>query len=155
MCGEHSIRPINLNRSLGSSPHVRGTLDHVGTEFGDFRFIPACAGNIRASACCFAREAVHPRMCGEHISSILTSAACAGSSPHVRGTLKPASAAFGDNRFIPACAGNIAVSGIPCPMLPVHPRMCGEHYEAASQFVAYIGSSPHVRGTSRRRMSEI
>ena len=45
MCGEHVIHRNKSPTTIGSSPHVRGTLP--GLRFGvrKYRFIPACAGN--------------------------------------------------------------------------------------------------------------
>ncbi len=73
------------------------------------------------------QTAVHPRMCGEHAPAFLVSAYLAGSSPHVRGTLLVMRVNEARFRFIPACAGNTSVPPKYSTVLPVHPRMCGEH----------------------------
>ena len=76
----------------------------------------------------------------------MTSAAD-GSSPRVRGTcLAPRQCASG-LRFIPACAGNIAVENLQALARAVHPRVCGEHSEMDDEEFKKNGSSPRVRGT--------
>ena len=71
-----------------------------------------------------------------------------GSSPRVRGTYAAVSLSPRDSRFIPACAGNIALSWLVLLRLTVHPRVCGEHKLATMTEQRYLGSSPRVRGTS-------
>ena len=80
--------------ALGSSPRVRGTVgvdEHCNLGA---RFIPACAGNGDALICMVSTNPVHPRVCGERLSLIVSARIA---DP------------FG-NRFIPACAGNGSVS---------------------------------------------
>ena len=50
-------------------------------------------------------------------------------------------------RFIPACAGNRCILGIPLVISPVHPRVCGEQQKPQPMLTAISGSSPRVRGT--------
>ncbi len=113
--------------------------------------------------------AVHPRMRGEHTSkhAIRPASQSTGSSPHARGTRAIVLGEGGPSdakslRFIPACAGNTALSRcaaldrfIPAcagntrraavTTVAVHPRMRGEH--AARRRPRCRGSSPHARGT--------
>ena len=49
-------------------------------------------------------------MCGEHNLFRLSTVDADGSSPHVRGTLLLDPGELGHQRFIPACAGNTAIS---------------------------------------------
>ena len=96
---------------------------------GQYRFIPACAGN---SNCLRFLPKKKP-----------------GSSPRVRGTV----IRYGDRthyiRFIPACAGNSAHYNKPRPGKPVHPRVCGEQRSSIRGPTMLFGSSPRVRGTVR------
>ena len=151
-------------RKVGSSPPVRGTLRFRG-------FIPACAGNtfycVRAvlnipvhprlcgeHRCTWLssppRLAVHPRLCGEHIHTRRGSSPQCGSSPPVRGTpTEPDTEGY--DRFIPACAGNTWRVGPESWRWPVHPRLCGEHLWGKLLIPSFTGSSPPVRGTPTLR----
>ena len=127
VCGEHADVARDDDGEAGSSPRVRGTQLMLGEAPFQQRFIPACAGNTMASP--FARPpgTVHPRVCGEHVSS------------RTRVLL-----AF---RFIPACAGNTVAMHSYESAGPVHPRVCGEHGAVGEGRYTSIGSSPRVRGT--------
>ena len=108
VCGEHGPEHPVVHVVAGSSPRVRGTYlrQCLGNLY--FRFIPACAGNIyrRREAASF--NTVHPRVCGEHDSIFEQWGPQHGSSPRVRGTFSTSFFSNPFNRFIPACAGNIA-----------------------------------------------
>ena len=148
MCGEHEVVKPDVRKTLGSSPHVRGTPIHGQRGYRGVGIIPACAGNtaLWTGRCLAARD--HPRMCGEHISSMSGKAVGAGSSPHVRGTPggggSPTGGWFG---IIPACAGNTLGSRHMVFYAWDHPRMCGEHVRKVVRRHRPAGSSPHVRGT--------
>ena len=76
-----------------------------------------------------------------------------GSSPRVRGTLLSAlRGTFLCARFIPACAGNIAVFA-DHGQIAVHPRVCGEHSTVHPPCAASRSGPvhPRVRGTSEPR----
>ena len=75
----------------GSSPHTRGTHDDGRAVQILIRFIPAYAGNAARSMPSCRPETVHPRIRGERSHGVSGSATVAGSSPHTRGTLLPAS----------------------------------------------------------------
>ena len=107
VCGEHASRHRPLRLSPGSSPRVRGTRLPWDAIRRCERFIPACAGNTRASR-------------GRR------RAAC-GSSPRVRGTRLVVRPELNQRRFIPACAGNTRCASLSTRDRPVHPRVCGEH----------------------------
>ena len=66
VCGEHTLILLALDKKLGSSPRVRGTLLLAHRRPPGVRFIPACAGNIGWPAPAQPRPPVHPRVCGEH-----------------------------------------------------------------------------------------
>ena len=127
VCGEHAERPRRGRETAGSSPRVRGTLDSTGSFSLDLRFIPACAGNTSFRPARSRRPTVHPRVCGEHSSQRQPLKAKGGSSPRVRGTHCHRVGLAGQNRFIPACAGNTTAQGQSPHLEPVHPRVCGEH----------------------------
>jgi len=106
VCGEHFLFLSLPCLAIGSSPRVRGT--HLKSRIKDIRkrFIPACAGNTEKTSGGVSGAAVHPRVCGEHFSARRCSGKGNGSSPRVRGTLLARALWPGENRFIPACAGN-------------------------------------------------
>ena len=78
-----------------------------------------------------------------------------GSSPRVRGTVAPLLRQGRQHRFIPAGAGNGMGAAGHCPLSAVHPRGCGERLTRSSSGVAFVGSSPRVRGTVGAMFLEI
>ncbi len=91
--------------------------------------------------------AVHPRACGEHVSTDRMSVHTFGSSPRMRGTRGRQRRGIRPARFIPAHAGNTKKFSYSYPWLPVHPRACGEHRSWTVSRLMYSGSSPRMRGT--------
>ena len=119
-----------MDRSTaGSSPHTRGT--RIGGR-------PS-----------YARRTVHPRIRGEHSRVLAQYDGTYGSSPHTRGT--PTRERFGRprRRFIPAYAGNTLGGVVLGHVIPVHPRIRGEHHPVVGAQPGSVGSSPHTRGTRR------
>ncbi len=95
-------------------------------------------------------HSVHPRVCGEHILLSRQYLLSAGSSPRVRGTRTWLCLLLCRWRFIPACAGNTKWATYGKRLMPVHPRVCGEHPRYQLPHWGRGGSSPRVRGTQRR-----
>ncbi len=90
VCGERWSSCDQKPTPVGSSPRVRGTVQHVLVLVVLRRFIPACAGNGCAGRRGSAANSVHPRVCGERHASSPYHQATGGSSPRVRGTeLRP------------------------------------------------------------------
>ena len=147
MRGERRISGCSRCRTVGSSPHARGTRNRPRQQPAGLRFIPACAGN----ACCAVLSnrvtAVHPRMRGERFFSRGKISGMFGSSPHARGTLFIDNHGDVFNRFIPACAGNACSGRFPRFLPAVHPRMRGERRWKVYLRTTADGSSPHARGT--------
>ena len=106
VCGERDLGLDGYVELTGSSPRVRGTRGSGGEPTGRHRFIPACAGNALLRNRRSAHRPVHPRVCGERLRKVHAGSSFAGSSPRVRGTRGEAPCAWGEGRFIPACAGN-------------------------------------------------
>ena len=106
VCGEHAQEPPIDWHDKGSSPRMRGTLDGGVAVSGDDGIIPAYAGNtiFRLPADCLAWD--HPRVCGEHVESVLWHHVRLGSSPRMRGTPSGALATGSCIGIIPAYAGN-------------------------------------------------
>ena len=90
---------------------------------------------------------VHPRMRGERIRNVWSLTIRSGSSPHARGTQLLAVDVPSSPRFIPACAGNAALSALRRSWAAVHPRMRGERPHLHSGPGWAYGSAPHARGT--------
>ena len=86
VCGEHPRPSLDCFHGIGSSPRVRGTFFDPAVMLVEFRFIPACAGNINTWKIEYGLNPVHPRVCGEHICSSGHNIKKNGSSPRVRGT---------------------------------------------------------------------
>ena len=114
------------------------------------RFIPARAGNTRASAARCRWRSVHPRSRGEHSAVRPARLSCIGSSPLARGTRCSTKRWEGAARFIPARAGNTISRSSAASPAPVHPRSRGEHTSHQSAASTTTGSSPLARGTPVR-----
>ena len=131
VCGEHGDNNEESIEDLGSSPRMRGTLGFSVTNTNDAGIIPAYAGNtVRA---CSLRLVMwdHPRVCGEHPRDTAPRVQTRGSSPRMRGTLRPQGRDAACPGIIPAYAGNTS----PVP----------QSNSSAS------GSSPRMRGTLHSR----
>ncbi len=105
-CGEHKSGVVQVASPRGSSPRVRGTRIAQERPPAIFRFIPARAGNTFRPSVVMTSETVHPRACGEHLSSLVFGVGGVGSSPRVRGTRFTRHIDSAGRRFIPARAGN-------------------------------------------------
>ena len=123
---------------FGPSPRARGTPRAGLQDGGAGRSIPACAGNTAQARSMALRNAVHPRVRGEHLSWFAPGAAA--------------------SRSIPACAGNTIGSCHRRYLPSVHPRVRGEHSGGLMRRTGCRGPSPRARGTlapaaRSRRMS--
>ena len=151
VCGEHSKTISVPTGHVGSSPRVRGTLKVARCRIVLEGIIPACAGNTVEAVAERRGVGDHPRVCGEHPSTIWPCAIGRGSSPRVRGTQDDRRRGQRRHGIIPACAGNTERQPLRHLRFWDHPRVCGEHSDAWFSAVAPVGSSPRVRGTLRRR----
>ena len=66
VCGEHTGIPRSMSCIIGSSPRMWGTLHHFLESGKVDRFIPAYVGNTFPCVTRSRKQAVHPRVCGEH-----------------------------------------------------------------------------------------
>ena len=128
-CGGAMRSAILFTSASGSSPRVRGSLPPALRRRRDLRFIPARAGEPRASSTPARRAPVHPRACGGAPRGCCRPSSAMGSSPRVRGSPAPHRLQRRPWRFIPARAGE--------------PR------RASARSVPWMGSSPRVRGSRR------
>ncbi|SAI49272.1 Domain of uncharacterised function (DUF2825) [Bordetella ansorpii] len=145
--GEHEYPSERTVRTVGSSPHTRGTRAGGCRPAAVDRFIPAYAGNTRTWRLPRRSPPVHPRIRGEHAAAANASAWPAGSSPHTRGTLQTKRRHEVAHRFIPAYAGNTWCYPPVQSQRAVHPRIRGEHPVSICSNALRRGSSPHTRGT--------
>ena len=127
MRGEHLSKDRSRAVRNGSSPHARGTPLEERPACPPLRIIPACAGNTMPIRPRRRSETDHPRMRGEHWSSIMSPTNRSGSSPHARGTLLRELVEIRASRIIPACAGNTHYLEGERSRSTDHPRMRGEH----------------------------
>ena len=148
MCGERPRDRERVRSASGSSPRVRGTGQAWQAWQISRRFIPACAGNGRATREGSVRSTVHPRVCGERTRVDDLHVRSSGSSPRVRGTAVDPIGGWERWRFIPACAGNGSARVAPINESTVHPRVCGERASPICTVHPDGGSSPRVRGTA-------
>ena len=111
----------------GSSPHARGA--HLLRPAYPHRrgIIPACAGSTQRAGRTARPRRDHPRMRGEHVTSIGSPSMFAGSSPHARGAQRADHAADLSAGIIPACVGSTPVADSDFIFRWDHPRMRGEH----------------------------
>ena len=145
--GEHSIRRFCSSSDAGLSPLARGTHKNKTPKRLYLRFIPAGAGNTMKSHSLLSKSAVYPRWRGEHVLPSYPAGAAAGLSPLARGTPPVAQQQRGNQRFIPAGAGNTHGGHSPPKKIPVYPRWRGEHFSPAFTDGAFAGLSPLARGT--------
>ena len=111
------------------------------------RITPACAGNTEDEAPRADGARDHPRMRGEHKSSVGSETIRPGSPPHARGTRSGIDLVDDHLGITPACAGNTSFAYISGYGYWDHPRMRGEHIGWMDHPVACLGSPPHARGT--------
>ena len=147
VCGEHAQGIDKTMTPSGSSPRLRGTQVHRGSRRAQRRFIPASAGNTLVGIIQHWQSAVHPRVCGEHITGIGFNSGKGGSSPRLRGTPLAEPLSGASSRFIPASAGNTFCHDARSSVCAVHPRVCGEHPRIDVAAQPLHGSSPRLRGT--------
>ena len=136
-----------MTRTVGSSPHMRGTQLCWFAHAPMAGIIPAYAGNTVPLRSIHSAYWDHPRICGEHKMNPTTFSGSTGSSPHMRGTPKRAKRSAVSNGIIPAYAGNTPLTVDTQRAYWDHPRICGEHCCGMAWFIATTGSSPHMRGT--------
>ena len=146
VCGEHRALLYLPAHFSGSSPRMRGA------RLGDWLaasvpgIIPAYAGSTRTRTRSGPCRRDHPRVCGEHSVGSPTRYSRPGSSPRMRGARRAGGRRLLPLRIIPAYAGSTTRSISTALTARDHPRVCGEHQNAALECDAGKGSSPRMRG---------
>ena len=105
VCGENACGCAPSMVPLGSSPRVRGKLQHAPGCFNLHGLIPACAGKTPPVDNPVENPGAHPRVCGENKPGMIHAGVTKGSSPRVRGKPFHMDAGGIIDRLIPACAG--------------------------------------------------
>ena len=106
VCGEHLAPRWRRCGSTGSSPRMRGALLTSARSSILARIIPAYAGSTEHSLADALQIRDHPRVCGEHLSSLRHRQSLPGSSPRMRGAPAMNCAGCGKDGIIPAYAGS-------------------------------------------------
>ena len=166
--GEHPYRHSCAVSGAGLSPLARGTRLTVTVHDIHSRFIPAGAGNTETSTLgappaaglsplargtrlirctTLSVPAVYPRWRGEHNGRLHARLNASGLSPLARGTLQTPVIYSGNDRFIPAGAGNTVSPSVYRHKYSVYPRWRGEHLHRFANITSTIGLSPLARGT--------
>ena len=126
---------------------MRGTRARRGHSGHGIGIIPAYAGNTNVWPFAAFLHRDHPRVCGEHSSSVWAEAPSPGSSPRMRGTPFMSSIVYIFTGIIPAYAGNTKAEAWRALRRRDHPRVCGEHSIRPAKLTGDLGSSPRMRGT--------
>ena len=126
VCGEKSRSGLNLPRSWGSPPRMRGKVQLRNGKQTSRGITPAYAGKRWTVAGTVAARWDHPRVCGEKASLMLASDAELGSPPRMRGKVREIKTGKSRRGITPAYAGKrrrcCAFRWLPWD----HPRVCGE-----------------------------
>jgi len=140
----------SVPRLMALHPRWRG--EHSRTCSADPLFAassPLARGTPGRQAVRTLRQPLHPRWRGEHWRQATTHYSAHASSPLARGTRDVRCRRAGQERFIPAGAGNTDVMWTPKTVPPLHPRWRGEHKNISVSNAHALASSPLARGTPR------
>ena len=146
MCGGSSARGRNARQTQGLSPRVRGKRPAPLPRQTRHRSIPACAGEAWSARPPSHHPRVYPRVCGGSPPRPLQRWWQWGLSPRVRGKLNLKRRHPRNERSIPACAGEAAVSTLMAYARKVYPRVCGGSCQRWRRRRCSCGLSPRVRG---------
>ena len=146
MCGADTVVSLLALAVTGSSPRVRGRLDHERVLEPARGLIPACAGQTRAAPAARPPRRAHPRVCGADGLEDDSAVTDTGSSPRVRGRPRSRSMLKLSPGLIPACAGQTRRPRVGLIGSRAHPRVCGADLSAINDAPHKRGSSPRVRG---------
>ena len=151
VCGGTASNAVISCSREGLSPRVRGNLQRGLDKSGDFRSIPACAGEPSARKRRTWAQTVYPRVCGGTTVWAALVAYVIGLSPRVRGNLACTSSCSMVLGSIPACAGEPSCKNAGLRRPTVYPRVCGGTQWARVGAAPDTGLSPRVRGNPLQR----
>ena len=148
-CGAN-CQTLNIECGLdGSSPRMRGKLQHHRREERPRRIIPAHAGQTVCGARSIFAATDHPRACGANIFEMVASQPVSGSSPRMRGKPMIQRVHVDFPRIIPAHAGQTTADLTGAGTAADHPRACGANGRMSVRSSSPTGSSPRMRGKHR------
>ena len=146
VCGGTLYPELASRIERGTSPRVRG--NHKGSSVveGEWRNLPACAGEPAPAPPAQGPVPEPPRVCGGTPERHTRARPAGGTSPRVRGNPPVSRTARPDTRNLPACAGE--PSGAREKNIPSKepPRVCGGTPTNCWIWWAARGTSPRVRG---------
>ena len=145
-CGENAVRAASALNVAGSSPRMRGKRHTLPIRECLVRLIPAHAGKTPRRAFHTTAAPAHPRACGENFLGHIEPSTVPGSSPRMRGKLRPDAAMAARRRLIPAHAGKTIRWMRAMWKKRAHPRACGENNGLGADKKREYGSSPRMRG---------
>ena len=127
--GENRSVAVDVLRTLGSSPRIRGKCSWRSWCFLLIRIIPANTGKMNLDALIPIQYRDHPREYGENESGCINSHTISGSSPRIRGKLFCTCRMDSRKRIIPANTGKMRLMGLMRLWAGDHPREYGENME--------------------------
>ena len=145
-CGGSGYQDGEEAGERGTSPRVRGKRRRLRRAGRPGGYIPARAGEAALAGVTAGLFAVHPRACGGSPGRGPIRGGKSGTSPRVRGKLKPQARELEMLGYIPARAGEAARGRAPSCGSRVHPRACGGSRHGKPDTVSPTGTSPRVRG---------
>ena len=89
ICGEKPGTSERKPMSSGSPPHMRGKEQHHPLLPEQHGITPAYAGKSRLNLGNLSDSWDHPRVCGEKLLKMVSTARVLGSPPHMRGKVSP------------------------------------------------------------------
>ena len=155
VCGGAASACSPARAPAGRSPRVRGSLEAANDELLLRGSIPACAGEPERAPQEQRTKRVDPRVCGGADVEGEVMVVCKGRSPRVRGSPGNHRALLRGRGSIPACAGEPETWRTPAPAARVDPRVCGGASSTAASSSSPSGRSPRVRGSRKRRHSNV
>ena len=131
---------------------MRGKLRVLVGCMRGVRIIPTHAGQTFALMVLGMVPPDHPRACGANVHGDVAGLQLVGSSPRMRGKLRPALEGRARLRIIPAHAGQTAYVARHRDHRPDHPRACGANFPDVLESLEHAGSSPRMRGKPSMRL---
>mgnify|MGYP001132936837 CR=1 FL=1 len=144
--GEHHWTPVTRICRGGPPPPARGAQAGERVRVEDPRTTPACAGSTTLPAVALLTIPDHPRLRGEHRRAYSVPSVAGGPPPPARGALGLRGCRERRCRTTPACAGSTWPPATGSSIWTDHPRLRGEHQEAALQLLNAFGPPPPARG---------
>ena len=129
---------------------MRGKHTAKQDSLNNIRNIPAYAGKTSSSSPLSSFRSEHPRVCGENTVRAISGRSRSGTSPRMRGKLRPKLGFTRSLRNIPAYAGKTMAPAIMGVVGAEHPRVCGENSLIVLRNKSSWGTSPRMRGKRRK-----